>query len=157
VTGAWNITYDDTLDVEIDVGGSVYEQTLPSGGGVVTIDHQGKQLSFDLDCARPEILCPSEAWPTTVTAEQRDANHEHQMVVTLPTQICRWCCARACPSRPGSLEPGWNSRRRRIMAAICAPKPPPSPARCAPRPGGAISRPAGAAAPTCRIPTCKRS
>ena len=48
----------------------------------------GNPFSFDLDCARPEVLCPSEAWPTTVTAEQRDAAFEHRMIVTLPTQRC---------------------------------------------------------------------
>jgi hypothetical protein len=88
VTGAWDVTYDDTIGVEITIGGAVYDAELGAQGGTVTIDHEGHPITFDLDCARPDILCPSEAWPRTVTAEQRDAAFEHRMIVTLPTQQC---------------------------------------------------------------------
>ena len=88
VSGRWAIDYDDVLDVSINIGGVVYEEQLGAGGGVITIDHQGQPLTFDLDCARPEILCPSEAWPNEVTIEQRDERFEHRMIVTLPSQRC---------------------------------------------------------------------
>lgn len=88
VTGWWDVTYDDRLDVEITVGGSVYTAETGAQGGSVTITHQGRPLTFDLDCARPEILCPSEAWPSQVLAEQRDVGFEHRMYVTLPVQTC---------------------------------------------------------------------
>jgi len=88
VVGWWDITYDDTIDVEITIGGSVYQQTLGASGGAFTITHDGQPLTFDLDCSRPEILCPSEAWPDRVYAEQRNTTFEHRMIVTLPTQSC---------------------------------------------------------------------
>jgi len=88
VTGTWAITYDNNLDVAIIIGGTTYNSTVGPQGGVVTITHQGKPISFDLDCARPEVVCPSEAWPATVTAEQRNTQFEHRMIVTLPTQSC---------------------------------------------------------------------
>lgn len=88
VTGTWAITYDDQLDVEIKIGGSTYTGTVGPQGGSVTITHQGKPLTFDLDCAQPHIICPSEAWPATVEVEQRNLAYEHQMIVTLPTQTC---------------------------------------------------------------------
>ena len=88
VTGAWEVAYDDTIGVEITIGGAVYTAELGAQGGAVTITHEGRPLTFDLDCARPEILCPSEAWPTRVTAEQRDEQFQHRMIVTLPTQRC---------------------------------------------------------------------
>lgn len=88
VEGTWAITYDDTLDVEIRIGGAVYTETLGAQGGVINITHEGRPLTFDLDCDRPEILCPSEAWPETVRAEQRNDQFEHRMIVTLPTQSC---------------------------------------------------------------------
>lgn len=88
VAGWWDVTYDDTLDVELRIGGAVYTSELGPQGGVIEITHAGRPLSFDLDCARPEILCPSEAWPREVFAEQRDAGLEHRMYVTLPTQRC---------------------------------------------------------------------
>ena len=71
VTGWWDVNYDDTLGVRITIGGAVYETELGAGGGAFTIDHDGQPITFDLDCDRPEILCPSEAWPLEVYAEQR--------------------------------------------------------------------------------------
>jgi hypothetical protein len=88
VSGLWDITYDDTLDVTVRIGGAVYEETIGLHGGVIELTHDGKPLSFDLDCARPEIVCPSEAWPDSVEIEQRNEQLEHRMVVTLPVQEC---------------------------------------------------------------------
>lgn len=88
VSGEWSVTYDDTLDVEIRIGGAVYDETLAVGGGVITVDHEGRELVFDLDCARPEVICPSEGWPSQVSIEQRNAELRHRMIVTLPTQRC---------------------------------------------------------------------
>lgn len=88
VSGDWDITYDDTIDVEITIGGAVYQETLGAAGGVIDITHEGQPLSFDLDCARPEVVCPSEAWPEQVQVEQRNTQFEHRMIVTLPTQQC---------------------------------------------------------------------
>ena len=88
VTGWWDVAYDDVLDIEITVGGATYTAETGLNGGRVTITHLGRPLTFDLDCARPEVLCPSEAWPRSVLAEQRDVMFEHRMYVTLPVQAC---------------------------------------------------------------------
>lgn len=106
VTGTWAITYDDTLDVTIQIGGAVYEQQIGVQGGLITIDHEGQPLTFDLDCSRPEILCPSEAWPGQVTIEQRNTVYEHQMIVTLPTQRCTGALVEPAPDQCG---PGTNN------------------------------------------------
>jgi hypothetical protein len=103
VTGTWNITYDDTIEVEVRIGDAVYTGSVPATGGMVTVVHQGKNISFDLDCARPEVLCPSEAWPKTITAEQRDEMFEHRMIVTLPLQECSG--AQVAPAA-GTCGPG---------------------------------------------------
>ncbi len=102
VTGAWDVTYDDTIGVEVAIGGAVYDAELGAEGGVVTIDHDGQPITFDLDCARPEILCPSEAWPETITAEQRDAMFEHRMIVTLPEQRCSGALVAPAPGSCGA-------------------------------------------------------
>src|SRR5512138_638278 len=62
VRGTWGITYDDTIGVEVKIGGAVYNAELGAAGGQLTINHQGKPYTFALDCSRPEIICPSEAW-----------------------------------------------------------------------------------------------
>jgi hypothetical protein len=102
VEGTWAIEYDDSLDVTIKIGGAVYTETLGPQGGVINITHDGNPLSFDLDCARPEVLCPSEAWPATVTAEQRNDNFEHRMIITLPTQSCSGQLVEPAPADCGA-------------------------------------------------------
>ncbi len=102
VTGTWNIQYDDTIGVEIKIGGAVYNAELGAGGGQVTIDHEGQPYTFDLDCSRPEIVCPSEAWPDRVVIEQRNAAKEHQMIVNLPSAECDGALAKPAPGTCGA-------------------------------------------------------
>ena len=64
VRGTWDIAYDDTIGIEVKIGGAVYNAELGAQGGSFTINHQGKPYTFDLDCARADVVCPSEAWPT---------------------------------------------------------------------------------------------
>ncbi|MCZ7685235.1 MAG: hypothetical protein M5U28_43265 [Sandaracinaceae bacterium] len=72
MNGQWAITYDDTLSVEIQIGGATYDAEIPAEGGTVHVEHGGLGFDFTLDCSRDEVVCPSEAWPSTVTAEQRE-------------------------------------------------------------------------------------
>jgi len=88
VRGTWALTYDDTIGVEVKIGGATYTSELGANGGTFTITHAGVPYTFDLDCSRPDIVCPSEAWPNQVAVEQRDVQHQHQMVVDLPSAQC---------------------------------------------------------------------
>lgn len=106
VAGDWDITYDDTIEVEITVGGAVYQETLGAAGGVINLTHEGMPLSFELDCERPEVVCPSEAWPEQVLVEQRNTQFEHRMIVTLPTQSCD---GELLAAEPGECGPGTNN------------------------------------------------
>ena len=86
--GTWHVAYDDTMLVEITIGGAVYTAEVGPQGGAIDIDHNGQPLSFDLACEKPEVVCPSEAWPETVRAEQRNEMYQHQVIMTLPLQAC---------------------------------------------------------------------
>ncbi len=88
VDGEWAVAYDDSLAVTIRIGGATYDETLPAEGGTIEIEHGGFTIPFTLDCTRPEIVCPSEAWPEAVTIEQRDPMYPHQMWVRIPEQVC---------------------------------------------------------------------
>lgn len=114
VSGRWAIAYDDTLDVTINIGGAVYQEQIGAGGGRVTIEHDGQPLTFDLDCSRPEILCPSEAWPDEVTVEQRNERFEHRMIVTLPSQRCVGELVEPAASECG---PGTNNESCELVCA----------------------------------------
>lgn len=102
VAGVWNIEYDDRIGVEVKIGGAVYTEELGAAGGAITINHAGQPYTFDLDCARPEIVCPSEAWPTRVVIEQRNADLEHQMIVNLPSAECEGELEKPAPAECGA-------------------------------------------------------
>jgi len=102
VRGTWSIAYDDTIGVEVKIGGAVYDAELGAAGGQVTINHQGKPYTFALDCSRPEIVCPSEAWPGRVLIEQRDVERQHQMIVNLPSATCAGALTKPAPGTCGS-------------------------------------------------------
>lgn len=107
VAGAWVITYEDTLDVEVKIGGAVYAAEVGAAGGEVTIAHDGHPFTFDLRCERPEVVCPSEAWPGEVTLSQRNAQFPHRMFVTLPRQACTGDLVDPAPAEcgEGTLNP----------------------------------------------------
>lgn len=99
--GTWAINYDDTMGVVINIGGAVYAEEIDIQGGAITIDHEGQPITFDLDCSRPEVLCPSEAWPSSVRVEQRTEGLQHQMHVMLPIQECNGELVEADPNLCG--------------------------------------------------------
>ena len=41
VTGSWAISYGTTMDVKVNIAGSIYAQSLPATGGSFTVTHQG--------------------------------------------------------------------------------------------------------------------
>lgn len=88
VAGAWDVAYADRFQVEVTLGGAHYAASVPTEGGVVHVDHGGVGFDFEIDCSRPEVICPSEVWPERVTIDQRDATYRHRMWVTIPTQTC---------------------------------------------------------------------
>src|SRR5260221_8568117 len=63
VIGTWNIAYDNQIGIEAKIGDAVYNAQLGASGGSFTINHQGTPYTFNLDCSRPDVVCPSEAWP----------------------------------------------------------------------------------------------
>lgn len=86
--GTWDIAYDDKLGVEVTIGGATYTEELGAQGGSITIDHNGKPYTFNLDCSRPEVVCPTEAWPATVKIRQEKPDFRHQLQVELPNLTC---------------------------------------------------------------------
>lgn len=101
VAGSWAITYGTTMDVKVKVEGTTYTQTLGPTGGVFTIMHKGAPFAFNVDCARPEVVCPSEVWPTQVSIDQRDPTFQYRMWVKIPTQTCSGQTMAPLPSECG--------------------------------------------------------
>jgi hypothetical protein len=102
VRGTWSITYDNTIGIEVKIGGAVYNAELGAGGGEFTINHNGTPYKFNLDCSRPDVVCPGEAWPNEVVVEQRDVMLQHQMVVDLPSAQCSGSLTQPAPGTCGA-------------------------------------------------------
>lgn len=102
VRGTWGIEYDDRIGVEVKIGGAIYNADLGAAGGSVTINHAGKPYTFGLDCARADVVCPSEAWPDRVVVEQRNVNKQHQMIVNLPAAKCDGALEKPAPGTCGA-------------------------------------------------------
>jgi hypothetical protein len=88
VAGQWGVQYATTMEIDVKIGGAVYHQSLSNNGGTFSITHEGLPISFNIDCSRPEVICPSEVWPDMVSIDQRDPMYPHRMWVKIPTQSC---------------------------------------------------------------------
>jgi hypothetical protein len=88
VVGDWAIQYDPMMKVDVTIDGAAYSQLVPAAGGAVAITHKGQPFSFNIDCSRPEVVCPSEVWPSQVSIDQRDPSYPHRMWVQIPVQKC---------------------------------------------------------------------
>lgn len=102
MAGNWSVTYDDMLDIEITLGGAVYNEQIGAQGGTVTIDHNGQPITFDLDCSKPEVVCPSEVWPTEVGIRQNDPNYPHRIWLQVPDQQCSGMLVAPDPAECGA-------------------------------------------------------
>ncbi|MCB9615906.1 MAG: hypothetical protein H6722_26015 [Sandaracinus sp.] len=88
MSGTWDVSYDDRLDVTVTIGGATYTETLGAQGGALTIDHEGRPFTFDLDCTRADVVCPSEVWPSEVGFRQDDERYPHRIWLQIPRQTC---------------------------------------------------------------------
>lgn len=71
LTGTWDITYDDYLEIEIEVDGEVFHRRLSVAGGSVLAHHAGADIRATIACERAEVLCPTELWPRHLTLSNR--------------------------------------------------------------------------------------
>ena len=88
MSGSWDIAYDDQVSVEIEIGGAAYTAALGVQGGSVTIDHDGQPFTFDVQCAREDVVCPSEVWLPQVELEQREARYPNRVWMPVERQVC---------------------------------------------------------------------
>jgi hypothetical protein len=88
VRGAWALAWQDDLEVAITIGGTTYSETLGPQGGLLTLDHDGRPFTFDLDCSRQAVVCPSEVWPERVTFDQDLSFFPRNVYVTIPSHAC---------------------------------------------------------------------
>jgi hypothetical protein len=68
--GEWDVTYDDSIRFELRLEGQVQRSELAEPGGQVVLGDAGAALEFDVDCTRPDVVCPTEVWPRELVLTQ---------------------------------------------------------------------------------------
>ncbi len=73
VTGNYDLTYDNKLRMQLNIGGAVREVTQDGYGAVADFGtYNGQPVKLDLTqfCAKPEVKCPSEQFWAKVAIDQ---------------------------------------------------------------------------------------
>ena len=86
--GTWELTFNNDLTVEVDIGGAVYNPTLAAGSSKVTVEHDGKPVDYTVDCSSQFIACPSELLPGNVQITQK-VNNPNSISLEITEQQCR--------------------------------------------------------------------
>ncbi|MEZ4287654.1 MAG: hypothetical protein R3A47_05820 [Polyangiales bacterium] len=86
MSGNWDVAYQDTMQVEVTIGGATEKfENVASTGGTVTL---GNGTDIPIDCARADIFCPSEILPPNVSIRQNDPSFPHRVWLQVPTSTC---------------------------------------------------------------------
>ena len=62
-SGVWDLTYDDSIDVELRVGDQTLRGNMPEHGGSLALSEGELSVELQVDCARSDLTCPAEVWP----------------------------------------------------------------------------------------------
>ncbi len=103
-SGMWDVTYDDAMAIEVRVGEERLRANISDEGGPVAFRDGGTEIAFDVDCARPELVCPSEVWPRELPLKGVPGRLDDEGV-----QLARPLTSQgrgACQARPGSMLTG---------------------------------------------------
>jgi hypothetical protein len=60
LSAVWDVMHDDVIDVELRVHGDVHRARVARSGGRVVFHDAGTMLELEIDCTRPELVCPGE-------------------------------------------------------------------------------------------------
>jgi len=104
-TGTWDVTYDDSIAVEVQradtepLRGRVGEQ-----GGPLAFSDAGAGLALEVDCARPDLVCPSEVWPRELSLQRAPGKLDDDGAQL--AQPLEGLGTGPCAARPGSYATG---------------------------------------------------
>ncbi len=71
LAGQWDLAYDDVIDVEITLDGATHRTRVRGEGGRIAMFDAGSTLELNIDCARPELVCPNETLERELVVSNR--------------------------------------------------------------------------------------
>jgi len=103
--GTWDVTYDDSITVEVAVDPeSPLHGEVGDEGGQLGFGDAGLPLQLDIDCSRPELVCPTEIWPRELTLDQPPGRLDDDGAQL--SDVLRGKGGGRCVTRPGSVVTG---------------------------------------------------
>jgi hypothetical protein len=74
VSGTWDMLTDDVIEVEVRSSGDAYSARTRAEGGRVAFHDAGTLIELELDCARPDLLCPHELLARELVLDNRSGD-----------------------------------------------------------------------------------
>jgi len=71
LAGNWYLAYEDVIDVEVQLRGQSRRARVARSGGKVSLHDASGSIELNIDCGRPEVLCPTEMLDTQLTLTNR--------------------------------------------------------------------------------------
>jgi hypothetical protein len=102
--GVWDVTYDDSVQVEFALGEQRISARVDELGGQVSVRDAGLALDLELDCTRPELVCPSEVWPRELSLKKPPGKVDREGVQLVQPLV--GAGFGRCTSKPGSQVTG---------------------------------------------------
>lgn len=103
--GTWDVTYDDAIAVEVALDPEApLEGEVSEEGGQLAFGDAGVALQLDIDCSRPELVCPAEVWPRELTLSRAPGRLDDDGMQL--SEVLRGKGNGRCLTRPGSIVTG---------------------------------------------------
>lgn len=101
-SGTWDVTYDDSLEVEVQLApDQVVHDTITEQGGQLALQDASVSSELSVDCARPELVCPAEVWPRELALKSTPGQLDSEGVQLAQSLIGKG--QGSCSARAGSL------------------------------------------------------
>lgn len=102
--GVWDVTYDDAVEVAFTLGEQHVSSRVDEVGGQVSVRDAGVALDLEVDCTRPELVCPSEVWPRELSLRKPPGKVDREgLQLAQPIEGAGFG---RCTSKPGSHVSG---------------------------------------------------
>ncbi len=109
VRGNYDLTYDNQLKLQLNIGGAIREVTQTGYGGIAdfgTYNGQPVQLDLTAFCAKPEVQCPSESFWSKVSVDMPDLEKNRLVLQGIQVIDNENAPARRRPARAGGGRAG---------------------------------------------------
>jgi len=102
--GTWDVTFDDALDVQLQIGSETVRARLAESGGTLEFGDGGAEHSLAIDCTASDLVCPAEAMPRELTTQQPLGTLDADAVQL--AKPLEGLGRGSCRARPGSFMTG---------------------------------------------------